>query len=117
MSLERLAKELEETARQTSEMVEGIAIAIDEMQSTEISCEAARDQAVRDIIIALQAQDRIEQRCNNMAKAVRKFVISDKSIDQPRFDEIWADLTLDELSVPELSGIAARVPHGEVDLF
>ena len=117
MSLEKLAKELEETARQTSEMVDGIASAIEVMHDAQSTCEAARKNAVRDIIVALQAQDRIEQRCANMAKAVRNLIASDNSIDHSRFDEIWAQLTLDELAVPELSGVAARVPHGEVDLF
>ena len=117
MSLERLAQELEETARQTAEMVEGIVSAITELQSRQPGCEEATDRAIQQIIVALQAQDRIEQRCTNMSQAVRKLVDSDHTIDHPAFDEIWAHLTLDELAVPELSGIAARVPHGEVDLF
>jgi len=117
MSLEKLAKELEETARQTSEMVDGISSAIAVMHDAKSTCEAARKSAVRDIVVALQAQDRIEQRCTNMAKAVRQLIASDTSINHSGFDEIWAHLTLDELAVPELSGVAARVQNGEVDLF
>lgn len=117
MSLERLAKELEETARQTSNMVSGITEALTTLGNTKVDTDVARTQAVQQIIIALQGQDRIEQRCLNMAEAVRNLVASDKAIDHPRFDEIWAHLTLDELAVPELSGIAGRTESGEVDLF
>lgn len=117
MSLERLAKELEETARQTSELVEGVTAAMATLGDTRRDPDAARDEAIQQIIKALQGQDRIEQRCRNMAEAVRNLVASDKSIDHPRFDEIWAHLSLDELAVPELSGIAARVKSGDVDLF
>jgi hypothetical protein len=117
MSLNRLAKELDETTRQTSEMVDGIIKALQTLQCKKISCEKAKKQAMDEIVIALQAQDRIEQRNNNMAIAVRKIVANDKDIDHHRFDEIWLHLTLDELSVPKMSGVAARVHHGEVDLF
>lgn len=117
MSLERLAKELEETARQTSEMVSGITDALAVLGDTSAEGKAAQLEAIQKIIIALQGQDRIEQRCMNMADAVRNLVASDRSIDHPRFDEIWAHLTLDELAVPELSGIAGRTESGEVDLF
>lgn len=117
MSLERLAKELDETARQTSEMVIGVTEAMTTLGNADIGSDAARSQAVTQIIIALQGQDRIEQRCRNMADAVRNLVASDRSIDHPRFDEIWAHLSLGELAVPELSGVAAREKHGEVDLF
>jgi len=117
MSLERLARELDETARQTAELANGVSEALQTLADSNLSeaerCELASSQ----IINALQGQDRIEQRCRNMADAVRNLVASDRSIDHPRFDEIWSRLTLDELAVPELSGIAARTPHGEVDLF
>ena len=33
------------------------------------------------------------------------------------YEEIWANLVLDELRVPALSGIAANQSNGEVDLF
>lgn len=117
MSLKRLARELDETTRQTAEMVEGIALALSILQKGNPDCAISRKNAMREIVVALQAQDRIEQRCSNMAKAVRKLVESDKAIDHPRFDEIWSHLTLDELAIPKMSGVAARVDHGEVDLF
>lgn len=117
MSLERLAKELDETARQTSEMVEGITDALAVLGDGAVADEQARDIAAGRIVRALQGQDRIEQRCRNMAEAVRNLVASDHSIDHPRFDEIWAHLSLDELAVPELSGVAARHNSGDPDLF
>ncbi len=117
MTLKRLATELDETTRQTVEMVDGIIKALSMLQDKNMSCEEARKQAMNEIVFALQAQDRIEQRCNNMATAVRKMVDSDDNIDNKKFDEIWSHLTLDELAVPKMSGVAARLDHGEVDLF
>ncbi len=118
MSLERIAKELDETARQTEEMANGVTDALKTLsEAAPGSSEQAQKLAMAQIIHALQGQDRIEQRCRNMAKAVRNLIASDKTIDHPRFDEIWASLTLDELAVPELSGVAKRTESGEVDLF
>jgi len=117
MSLERLARELDETARQTGEMATAISQAIHRLDAPTRADEGQYDQALQDIIVALQAQDRIEQRCRNLAHAVRGLIESDESIDHRRFDQIWANLKLDELAVPEMSGIAARVKHGECDLF
>lgn len=117
MSLERIAKELDETARQTEEMANGVTDALKTLSEAEPGSAQAQKLAMAQIIHALQGQDRIEQRCRNMAKAVRKLIASDKTIDHPRFDEIWASLTLDELAVPELSGVAKRTESGEVDLF
>ena len=82
---------------------------------------ADRDSAVRDaiqmIVTAVQGQDRIEQRCHNMALAVRQFALLPPSSPDSVYDEIWANLTLDELRVPTLSGIAAHSSHGEAELF
>jgi len=117
MSLERLARELDETARQTGEMAASISYAINHLGEAAAGDEQARDDAIQNIVTALQAQDRIEQRCRNLARAVRDLVASDRTIDHPRFDEIWARLNLDELAVPEMSGIAARVDHGECEFF
>jgi len=117
MSLERLARELDETARQTAEMAATISYALHHIGDAAPDSEAAREIAIQDIIIALQAQDRIEQRCRNLAQAVRALIASDRSIDHSRFDEIWSRLRLDELAVPEMSGIAARIDHGECEMF
>ncbi len=117
MSLKRLARELDETTRQTKELVDGIINALNILQNSDDCCEDANKKAIHEIIIALQGQDRIEQRCNNMALAIRKMVERDSTIDNQKFDEIWSHMTLDELAIPKMSGIAARIEHGEVDLF
>jgi hypothetical protein len=117
MSLQKLARELDETARQTAAMVEGVTLALEVLADKTLSPDAARKEAARVIVSALQGQDRIEQRCQNMALAVRQFAVLPPTTPESVYDEIWANLVLDELRVPSLSGIAARGVHGEVDLF
>jgi hypothetical protein len=117
MSLQKLARELDETARQTAAMVEGVTAALEVLADRDLSPEASRKQAVAMIISALQGQDRIEQRCQNMALAVRQFALLPPTAPDSVYDEIWASLVLDELRVPSLSGIAARARHGEAELF
>ena len=117
MSLQKLARELDETARQTAAMVEGVAYALEVLADPTLSCEAGRKEAVAMIVNALQGQDRIEQRCQNMALAVRQFALLPVTAPDSDYDEIWANLVLDELRVPALSGVAATPSRGEVDLF
>ena len=117
MSLQKLARELEETARQTAAMVEGVTYALEVLADKSLGCEAGRTEAVAMIVNALQGQDRIEQRCQNMALAVRQFALLPPTAPDSDYDEIWANLVLDELRVPALSGVAAIPSHGDVDLF
>ncbi|WP_423066318.1 hypothetical protein [Devosia sp. CN2-171] len=117
MSLQRLARELDETARQTAGMVEGVTQALEILADTALDPEDARRQATRMIVSALQGQDRIEQRCQNMALAVRQFALLPPTTPDSVYDEIWSSLVLEELSVPALSGSAARGVHGEAELF
>lgn len=117
MSLQKLARELDETARQTAAMVEGITEALEMLSSRTVDCDSARIQAIQMIVTALQGQDRIEQRCHNMALAVRQFDLLPVTAPIEVYDEIWASLTLDELRVPSLSGIAAHSSHGDAELF
>lgn len=117
MSLQKLARELDETARQTAGMVEGITQALELLGDQSVSGEEARREAMRMIIHALQGQDRIEQRCQNMALAVRQFALLPPTAPDSVYDEIWASLILDELRVPALSGVAAHSTHGEAELF
>ncbi|MEO8759051.1 MAG: hypothetical protein ABI398_15015 [Devosia sp.] len=117
MSLQKLARELEETARQTAAMVEGVTYALEVLADKSLGCEAGRAEAVAMIVNALQGQDRIEQRCQNMALAVRQFALLAPTAPDSDYDEIWANLVLDELRVPALSGVAATPSHGDVDLF
>jgi len=117
MSLARLAKELEETAVQTGMMAAGVTEALATLSDRSIGEDTARDRATAQILHALQAQDRIEQRCQNLALIVARLVSSNPAIDHEKFDELWSSLMLDELAVPELSGIAERGEHGEFEPF
>ncbi|HTN60219.1 MAG TPA: hypothetical protein VL147_01535 [Devosia sp.] len=117
MSLQKLARELDETARQTAGMVEGITEALDVLSDPALDREQAVRDAIQMIVTALQGQDRIEQRCHNMALAVRQFALLPPTAPDSIYDEIWSSLTLDELRVPALSGIAAHSIHGEPELF
>jgi len=117
MSLQKLARELDETARQTASMLEGITEALDLLASNDLGKDPSVHQAVQMIVTALQGQDRIEQRCHNMALAVRQFALLPLNAPDSVYDEIWSSLTLDELRVPSLSGIAAHQSHGDAELF
>lgn len=117
MGLHKLARELEETARQTAEMVDGITASLLTLGDTSIECSAARSTAIRQIVVALQMQDRIEQRCRNMAEAVRKMAECDEAPDGEASRSVWSALKLDELRDDALSGIAARANSGEVEFF
>jgi len=117
MSLQKLARELDETARQSAAMVEGVAQALEVLADRSRSTEETRKEAVAMIVSALQGQDRIEQRCQNMALAVRQFALLPPTAPESIYAEIWSSLVLDELRVPALSGIAAHGVHGEAELF
>jgi hypothetical protein len=117
MTLQRLARELDETARQTAALVEAVGEALAVLADKHLSAEFARREAVAMIVSALQGQDRIEQRCQNMALAVRQFALLPPTTEDDVYDEIWANLVLDELRVASLSGVAAKSSHGEVELF
>ena len=117
MSLQKLARELDETARQSAAMVEGVTLALEVLADKTRSSEETRREAISMIVSALQGQDRIEQRCQNMALAVRQFALLPPSAPESIYDEIWSSLVLDELRVPALSGAAAHGVHGEVELF
>ena len=117
MTLQKLARELDETARQTASMVDGITDALEVLADRNLNPEQRQKQAVAMIVSALQGQDRIEQRCQNMALAVRQFALLPPTAPDSDFEEIWANLVLDELRVPALSGVAASQSNGEVDLF
>jgi len=117
MSLQKLARELDETARQTAVLVDAIGEALAILSNRKLSAEFARSEAITMIISSLQGQDRIEQRCQNMALAVRQFALLSPTAPDSVYDEIWSSLVLDELRVPSLHGVAAKANHGEVELF
>lgn len=117
MSLQRLARELDETARQSAAMVEGVTLALEVLADRTRSGDETRREAISMIVSALQGQDRIEQRCQNMAIAVRQFALLPPGTGEAVFNDIWSSLVLDELRLPALSGTAAHGVHGEAELF
>jgi hypothetical protein len=117
MTLQKLARELDETARQTAALVDGIAQVLETLSDTSLSNEAMRRKAASMIVSALQGQDRIEQRCQNLALAVRQFAMLPPTAPDSDYNEIWSSLILDELRVPELSGVAKAVSTGDAELF
>ena len=118
MSLQKLARELDETARQSAAMLEGITEALELLTEASVGKDPSVRQAMMMVITALQGQDRIEQRCRNMALAVRQFSLLPPTAPDSVYDEIWRSLTLDELRVPALSGVAAKnAGQGEIELF
>lgn len=117
MTLQKLARELDETARQTASLVDAITHVLETLSDTALNCETSRKRAAAMIVTALQGQDRIEQRCQNMALAVRQFALLPPTAPDSVYDEIWASLILDELRVPELSGVAKSVSSGDAELF
>ena len=113
MSLHRLARELDETARQSAAMVEGFTEALDILSDSKLNKDPSVRDAILVIITALQGQDRIEQRCHNMALATRQFAL----LPMAAPESVWSSLSLDELRVASMSGIAALQNHGDAELF
>lgn len=113
MSLQRLADELEETLRQLQAMVDGVAGAVDLLHDPSLAPGDARAAAARRIVVALQAHDRIEQRCRGLAEAARGLAALPAATAP---DDIWRHLVLDELRRPAASPAPAGMP-GEIDLF
>ncbi|UXN74647.1 hypothetical protein N8D56_05975 [Devosia sp. A8/3-2] len=98
-------------------MLEGITEALDLLAANDLKNHPSIKEAMQMIVTALQGRDRIEQRCHNMALAVRQFALLPPTAPDSVYDEIWESLTLDELRVPALSGIAAHQTHGDAELF
>ena len=117
MALQKLAIELEETVRQTRQMADEINEALGLLMESDEPSDTVRSDAAMRIIVALQAQDRIEQRCVNIQSLVTHMLERASAVDETLFTDIWQGLTLDELSKPELSGAVAKMPHGEPELF
>lgn len=117
MSLHKLAREIEETARQTAALVDGITEALDILSARDADADAARDRAVALIVRALQGQDRVEQRCRDLALTVRRFALLPPDAAASEFDAVWSTLALDELRIPALSGTAKTVSTGDAELF
>ncbi len=117
MTLNKLAIELDETIRQTRQMVADLNDALTALLDSELSATQARLEATQRMLVGLQAQDRIEQRCSNINTVLYQMSKSEPAFDEAKSDEIWKSLSLDELSKPELSGVSAQVSNGDIDLF
>lgn len=117
MSLQKLARELDETARQSAAMLEGITEALELLSDSSVNKDASVKQALSMIVTALQGQDRIEQRCRNMALAARQFSLLPPTAPESVFDEIWQSLTLDELRIPNFAAAPPHHASGEIELF
>ncbi len=117
MAIQKLAIELGETTRQTRELVDSIGEALNILLDKSLSDTEARSIAINKIMIGLQAQDRIEQRCSNMTAVIENMRDCAKQLDTSKCSNVWEDLTLEELTRPELSGSSGRTSHGDVDLF
>jgi hypothetical protein len=104
MTLQRLARELEETARQTATLVDSIGAALTVLTDSSLDAEEARRRTATMIVTALQGQDRIEQRCRDLALAAQRFEELPSGAPITLCDEIWASLKLDELRLARRPG-------------
>lgn len=115
MPLARLRKELKETVRQSREMAEAIDGVLSLLLSNHDNVDAMRQDMSERIIVGLQAQDRLEQRCRNIEKII-DVLDQTHSFNAADSQKAWATLELDELSKPELSGKGTE-HAGEVEFF
>ena len=113
MGLEKLAREIEETARQTASMAEGVAAGLAILGDSALDAETARTRAAARIVIALQMQDRIEQRCHGIAKAARALAAQGAGAQ----GAVWTEATMDELRDERYARRAPDTDPGDVELF
>lgn len=116
MALDKLRKELEETIRQSRAMAEGVNEALTVLMDKAADLQGRRSEIANHIMIALQAQDRLEQRCANIEMVLDTLDLC-PTCSSHNNDEIWGKLTLDELSRPDIDGRTATEHSGEVELF
>ncbi|MCB1516606.1 MAG: hypothetical protein KDJ19_03175 [Hyphomicrobiaceae bacterium] len=115
MPLTRLRTELKETVRQSREMAEAIDAVLTMLLSDPGNNEQTRQSMSERIIVGLQAQDRLEQRCRNIEKII-DLLDQTHSLNVADSQKAWATLELDELSKPELSGKGTE-HSGEIEFF
>ncbi len=116
MSLHKLAHEIEETARQTAVMAEAVAGAL-AIMSGQTPRETAQQEAVRQIVTALQGEDRIRQRSQSLAHAARQFANLPTGAPASAYDAIWSSLCMDELRLAPCPAPVHELPSGNVELF
>lgn len=116
MPFDRLAIEIDETASQMADLVAGIASVLDTLSDPETGDANARQAAATQILLALQAEDRIAQRCRDLAAFVREMAQMGLTDIDPRINELWTRRTLDELRLAPGARASDHVA-GDVDLF
>jgi len=109
MGLEKLAREIEETARQSATMAEGVAAGLAILGDASLDSETARQKAAARIVMALQMQDRIEQRCQGIALAARALASQGEAV--------WSGAVMDELRDERYARVTRRVDPGDIELF
>ena len=114
MTLQRLARELDETAEQSARMAGDIGKALGLLADVTVAADAQRRLGVGTIIAALQAQDRIEQRCRALAEVARQLAVLTEGPEEADAEPIWSALSMDEL---RLLVQGPRPPAGEAELF
>lgn len=115
MALNKLRVELRETINQSRAMAESIDGALMLLMDDKQDLSKIRAEICNKIIVGLQAQDRLEQRCQNIEKIINVLMESENPATADA-KQVWASLTLDELSKPELSGKGAT-HSGEIEFF
>lgn len=114
MALDKLRVELRETVNQSRNLADSIdgalVLLLDETQDiSEIRAEICNK-----IIVGLQAQDRLEQRCKSIEQIID--LMSEASTQIAHATEAWSRLSLDELANPEMSG-KGTTQSGEIEFF
>lgn len=116
MSLAKIRNELEETIRQSRAMADAVNDALTVLLDDSTDLDARRAEISRHIIVGLQAQDRLEQRCTNIER-VLDYMANAQSLSLEEDNALWSTLSLDELANPNVTGKSAEEHAGEVELF
>lgn len=116
MALQKLKKELQETIRQSREMSEAISSALTLLNDPNFDRQDSLAQINERIIVGLQAQDRLEQRCANIERAINHIDMC-PTCENQNSDAFWNVLSLDELANPDWDKEKVMAQSGEVDLF
>lgn len=115
MGLEKLARELEETARQTAAMAEGVAAGLAILGDPSLDSQTARTRAAATIAVALQMQDRIDQRCRGIARVAG--ALAERGPGAVGADAIWAEAGMDELRDDRHARTTRSLAPGDIEVF
>lgn len=101
MTLNRVASELDETARLSASLSDSIGAALQVLSARSGASDADHGEAIRRIVIALQTEDRVAQRCQHLAVALRQFAELPPGSPPAVEREIWTRLPMEELRGPQ----------------